>query len=102
MELDIHNGLPAGMQEALRYMKFLVMHEFGHALGLGHEHQRSDFWGIIIDFINIEEMKTSIRRTFGEISNERFEQYFAQNWSASTALVADQTKYDRESVMHYW
>ena len=27
--------------------KSMVIHEFGHALGLDHEHQRSDFWDVL-------------------------------------------------------
>ncbi len=30
-----------------KYKMSYVLHEFGHALGLDHEHQRSDFWDIL-------------------------------------------------------
>ena len=101
MELDIHTGLPAGI-EAIRFMKFLVMHEFGHVLGLRHEHQRSDFWAHSIQFIDITKMKTTIRTTLGQISDEDFDVYWAKQWSEDVALIAGETTYDRESIMHYW
>ena len=35
----------------------LVIHEFGHALGLEHEHQRSDFWDGVEKHIDMVKMK---------------------------------------------
>ena len=34
----------------------LVIHEFGHALGLEHEHQRSDFWDTVGRYFDRKEM----------------------------------------------
>ncbi len=45
----------AGGYAALQ--KSLVIHEFGHALGLEHEHQRSDFWEVLGEYIDDEKMK---------------------------------------------
>ena len=78
------------------------MHEFGHALGLRHEHQRSDFWRCIEHFVDITKMKASIRDTFGQISDEDFEKCWRFQWSEQTGVVAMQNSYDRASIMHYW
>jgi hypothetical protein len=102
MELDIHTGLPTGADRAIQYMKYLVMHEFGHALGLRHEHQRSDFWGSIIQFVDINRMKSSIKDTLGQVSDSDFEEYWDGQWSEQEVLVAGETNYDRKSIMHYW
>ncbi len=48
----------------------LVIHEFGHALGLEHEHQRSDFWDILGKFLDIDEMMKSPRVSGSEASQE--------------------------------
>ncbi len=48
-------GLDPNMQ------KFLVMHEFGHALGLIHEHQRSDFWEVADSLLDVRKMRNDPR-----------------------------------------
>ena len=52
MWLDLHTG---GVGDD--YKKYIVIHEFGHTLGLGHEHQRSDFWNLIKPYVNITRLK---------------------------------------------
>ena len=76
------------------YKKHLVIHEFGHALGLYHEHQRSDFWMHIEQYINKSRMKADLG-----ISDSKFEQSYDKLKKMESAF---HTEYDPDSVMHYW
>ena len=73
------------------YKEHVVVHEFGHALGLGHEHQRSDFWKRLKPFIDVDAIKSK----HGEKS-------FKINWGKDIDYKKkNATPYDRLSVMHY-
>ncbi len=67
--------------------KSLVMHQFGHALGLDHEHQRSDFWDVV---------------------GQHFEQGQIPRTQMSIVLKKKKLEfdmmldYDPQSIMHYW
>jgi hypothetical protein len=100
MWLDLHNiDLLQDDMEAKRR----VMHEFGHALGLQHEHQRGDFWSYISDFVEMGRMQSDIRSQMKPMTDAEFDHYWKTQWSAAPALhlVEDQTGYDRPSIMHY-
>ena len=76
------------------YKKHIVIHEFGHALGLGHEHQRSDFWKLIKPYVDVAAMKDHLG-----VNDKQFE----RNWGKDSASKrAKATKYDPLSIMHYW
>ena len=94
----------------------IVIHNFGHALGMEHEHQRSDFWETAEKFIDIERMKDddhvkdSITKAGGDT--------FGTDWFKTKGDVIstirkflgiekryteDKTlsKYDPDSIMHF-
>ena len=77
-------------KERPEHNEHLVVHEFGHALGLEHEHQRSDFWKKIEPYIDTDKMKADpdVKGRYNDYKPE---------FDPSTS-----TDYDPNSVMHYW
>ena len=82
--------------------KSLVLHEFGHVLGLEHEHQRSDFWKVLGDkdengeyrfIVGEDEMRS------GKYGNTACNEHFRAAWQAGGSM---QSEYDSDSIMHYW
>ena len=67
-----------------------MVHEFGHALGLGHEHQRSDFRFCVIPFLDDAKMRKRLEKRY-------------KDWEVDVQLDTENaTEYDPQSVMHYW
>ncbi len=75
-----------------RYIEHLVMHEFGHVLSLGHEHQGKVF-------------ESSLKKFFDE---RALRKYFGSQYSVDVAGYPDDddhktcSEYDANSIMHYW
>ena len=88
------NGHPMSVQRSL------VIHEFGHALGLEHEHQRSDFWDILQKFFDLDKMMKDPRFQSYKSEDKR-KAAFGRDWfrkSDSKGLISE---YDPQSIMHY-
>ena len=70
------------------HKQHIVVHELGRALGLGHEHQRPDFWKLIGPYVDKNKMQSDTGA-------------FKCDWE-SLEVEGRATSYDSESVMHYW
>ena len=81
----------------------LVVHEFGHALGLEHEHQRSDFWDVLGEHLDIDKMKMDCRVNPTKDPKEA-DRLFKKNWGGldHDGGKSKSSPYDPESIMHYW
>ena len=70
-----------------KFQESLVIHEFGHALGLDHEHQWSDFLDVVGKFLDKPRIsvsqKTRVKKRDDMVDSETY-------------------PYDRHSIMHYW
>ena len=76
-----------------KFQRFLVIHEFGHVLGLEHEHQRSDFWKVASKYINESAMKADPRMK---------KVNFSVDILKYTKPEGHCSEYDPDSIMHYW
>ena len=85
MWLDLHTG---GVGDD--YKKHIVIHEFGHALGLGHEHQHSDFWKLIKPYVDVAKMNNDMG-----VCNDSFQAIWD---SGQQSLGAKCTDYDPHSI----
>ncbi|XP_064387238.1 uncharacterized protein LOC135335603 isoform X4 [Halichondria panicea] len=106
--LDVDTNEPTMVLNLYRMTKALqrsiVIHEFGHALGLYHEHQRSDFWDVLESkdkdnqyrfIIGIDQMKTGD----GGNCNPAVDAVFRDD---NAPLESQKSSYDPDSIMHYW
>ena len=74
-------------------MKATILHEFGHALGLGHEHQHPEFWKVMKKFFNISALQVC--------SQIESIPEFRQKYKGIDEGSFFKGTYDKMSVMHY-
>ena len=85
--------------------KSMVFHEFGHALGLDHEHQRSDFWDVLESKDEYGDLRFIIGRRRMQNGNnckclKACDAVFRSKADATGGVT--NSKYDPDSIMHYW
>ena len=90
MNLDLHTG---GISN--NYKRHVVIHEFGHALGLGHEHQRSNFWESIKKYTDVQKMKEALG-----VTDDQFKVAWEADHKSESGYHTEE--YDPDSIMHYW
>jgi len=74
------------------FQRYLVILEFGHVLGLQHEHQRSDFWRIGLKFLDLSKILNDDRLVGHNVQEDLFE----------LPPSGESSEYDPDSIMHYW
>lgn len=79
------------------HKKSVVIHEFGHALGLGHEHQRSDFWQHVGKYLDREIINNELQHSDSTDGKATYD----SNWKEDPKLRRCSRDYDPSSIMHY-
>ena len=86
-----------GQGPPARY-KHTIRHEFGHALGLQHEHQHPG-----VQLYDKAKLKVYLRKykRFRNKDDADLERYIQDQWARITVPEGQISKYDKNSVMHY-
>ena len=97
MQLDLSVTGPGPNPE--NYKKWTVLHETGHALGFGHEHQHPDH---ATDIFN-EDVVIDYLKNHVFYDRKKATQFFDKNYKnqgkEDDAIIFP---FDKESVMRYW
>ena len=98
-EATLHLDLGPGDGD---YKQHVVMHEFGHVLGLGHEHQSPNA-GFIDKGVAIQELTEGYKKAHHNMRDDEAkahaESKFKQDYQQGSGGEA--TEYDPFSIMHY-
>lgn len=86
----IHFG---DLSDNIIYRKTTILHEFGHMLGLGHEHQRADRPDYLNDGSLLRDCMKNQKQSKKWCKNNLLNKY--------TSEVFVESAYDNDSIMHY-
>jgi len=79
-----------------------VIHQFGHVLGMPHEHERSDFWSIVERHVDKRRMEKRYREQLkGSRDHQDKEFSYEKQWK-KIKHQKHPLCYDPHSVMHAW
>ncbi len=81
------------LSDNIVYRKSTILHEFGHMLGLSHEHQRQDR----PDFLNSTKVLEQCKRQQVKSKSWCYNNILEQNFNE----VFVESEYDLDSIMHY-
>ena len=79
------------------FYKRIIRHEFGHALGLKHEHQSPN----APQLTNQETLREYLRQSNPSFTSEQIEKKIRTQWAVLAGGASQKSRYDPESVMHY-
>ncbi len=82
--------------------KSMVIHEFGHVLGLGHEHQRSDFWDVLESKNEDLEYRFIIGKRRMKSGDGGHCKRACDAMFRAKKEIMTVTEYNSESIMHFW
>ena len=90
LDLKSPEGCPSRYKRTIR-------HEFGHALGLKHEHQSPNAPRLA----DIGKLREFLRQCYPGFTPEQIEKKIRVQWAALAGGASQKSNYDKKSVMHY-
>jgi hypothetical protein len=79
----------------IQEIKATVVHQFGHALGLGHALMKPDDWLRVQDYVDVDKM---VKETYYQCEEDAFVRYWTGMGVMDEGVVVN---YDEKSVMRY-
>lgn len=76
-------------------IQHIILHEFGHILGLCHEHQHPDYVRVMKQFVDEKKCYSLWHTPINQSINDFKRQH------GELGLTVEESNYDKRSIMHY-